>query len=381
VSRGGSSALVLFAAMVLTLFGQVALASSAATQRYPAVSDDNSESLVWSRLPPDRPLFGQTAVVDREGGRMVLIGGELDVNEPPTEFRQLRFSSLKWSPYDAGGEPPASRHGGILRGASLVLDEAERVALLSCDCENGGTHLLDLETDTWSRAPNDHERSLSGALLAYDPVGDVAILYGGLERGLPPILDEGMAYDLSDQRSGWRDLPAAPFRLTGQAVSYAPDARHVIAFGGQLPDGRASDELWILEVERMDEPDAWRQLVPGDGTDWPAARMGATLTMDPTTATAVLFGGYSVDGDLADQWLLDYSDPAAPQWHPLSIEDGPRPRAGHSAAWDGAARRVVVFGGVSSDGGIKVLDDTWALAASVQVRSRLFVPAATCGSD
>jgi hypothetical protein len=359
----------------LLAVGFVVLWCTVAASARLAGAADGYPFLVWTSLPPDRDLFGHAAVMDPFGDRMILLGGERDVNEPPFESRQLRFASLRWSTHEARGEAPASRHGGIVRGASVALDTAEQVVALSCDCANGGTHLLDLASDTWQRAPGDHERTVSGALLAYDPGGDQLVRYGGLERSLPPAIRAGMAYDMSDARRGWRDLPDAPFQLTSQAVAYVAGARHVLAFGGQDVAGEATDALWRLDLDRLGEEDAWRRIESEIG-DWPSPRMGASLTMDPASDTGVLFGGYTLYGEPHDHWILDYSEPDEPLWRQLDVETGPASRAGHSAVWDAARTRVTIYGGVSSTPGVRVWHDTWTIAGDAQVSRRLFVPSA-----
>lgn len=91
---------------------------------------------------------------------------------------------------------------------------------------------------------------------------------------------------------------------------------------------------------------------------------------DDQSATGILYGGYSTDADFGDIWLLDYRDSAAPQWSRVDPADseavgaGPGARSGHSAVWDAAGRRMVVYGGTrrTDDGGIAFLGDAWALA-------------------
>jgi hypothetical protein len=83
------------------------------------------------------------------------------------------------------------------------------------------------------------------------------------------------------------------------------------------------------------------------------------LTFVGDTSMAVLFGGYANGMDLADAWLLDYSDPESPVWERLEV-DGPAPgrRAGHSAVWDPEQEQVIIYGGIR---GLTYLDDAWAL--------------------
>jgi hypothetical protein len=95
----------------------------------------------------------------------------------------------------------------------------------------------------------------------------------------------------------------------------------------------------------------------------PAARQGATWTVDPSTGVAYLYGGTTsptidrpLEGGatLGDFWAYDLN---ADAWEPVvGTSDEPPPRSGHVAVWVEDVGLVVV-GGRGSDG--QALDDVW----------------------
>jgi hypothetical protein len=95
---------------------------------------------------------------------------------------------------------------------------------------------------------------------------------------------------------------------------------------------------------------AWRQI---DTTGKaPPAREDHTLTVSPDDATAYLFGGRTLDGQvLGDLWALDLASDA---WS--RVRGGPPARFGHNAAWvDGVG--LVIFAGQGQTG---FFNDLWA---------------------
>lgn len=321
---------------------------------------------MWQPLTSDESLAGHAAVMTRDH-RMVVHGGEQDVNQPPGAMRQLDLngSGAAWSTFPARGVPPASRLPGRgLPGSRAVIDAAEDVMLTVCDCAEGHTFLLDVASGNWTRAPRDADLPLWYSVLVYDAPRDRAVLYGGQVYGLGDQVAAALAtYDLSAARGGWRTLPDAPIAWVYQAAGVEPRSGHLVLFGGQDENGVPQAALWRLDLAQVGEAGAWVDITRLAGPG-PTARLGATLVFDPETGHGVLYGGYTAEGDLDDAWLLDYADPATPRWTRLAISGAaPGPRSGHSAVWDASKGRMVIYGGARQDvaAGARFLGDTWAL--------------------
>jgi hypothetical protein len=103
-----------------------------------------------------------------------------------------------------------------------------------------------------------------------------------------------------------------------------------------------------------------------DGTTWidrtsgprPVARESHAMAYDSARGRVVLFGGYSIYGNiLADTWEWDGST-----WVQRTPARNPVARYGHAMAYDCARRRVVLFGADSIDSTWEWDGGTWVLA-------------------
>src|SRR5262249_26139224 len=114
------------------------------------------------------------------------------------------------------------------------------------------------------------------------------------------------------------------------------------------------DDTWSLSLAG---PQTWTPLATSGGP--PPARFGATAIDDPVRQRLVLFGGLGASGVLNDVWVLDLA--GAPVWAMLAPAGAPPPpRYGHSAVYDPAGDRMIVFGGYAG----ARLGDLWQLTLS-----------------
>src|SRR5205823_9970466 len=93
-------------------------------------------------------------------------------------------------------------------------------------------------------------------------------------------------------------------------------------------------------------------------TGGPSPRYAQSAVYDPVGDRLIVFGGD--DGDLqSDVWALSLGGtPAWAQLSPAGI--GPGPRSRHTAIYDPAGGRMVVFGGR----GTTLSNEVWALTLS-----------------
>lgn len=101
---------------------------------------------------------------------------------------------------------------------------------------------------------------------------------------------------------------------------------------------------------------AWSQLSPGTG---PSARHGHTAIYDATNQRMIVFGGENGSGVQSDAWALSLGC-STPAWTLLS-SGGPA-RTEHSAIYDPSRQRMLVFGGEDASGNLT--SDVWALSLS-----------------
>ena len=123
---------------------------------------------------------------------------------------------------------------------------------------------------------------------------DRLVLYGGQTTGVPALGDV-WAYD--PVGTSWTPGPAsnAPPR---QLYAMASTGATAVVFGGGSIDADYLDDTWIINSNSLD-------MTPIDvGPLKPSGRAGATLIADPLHQGFLLFGGLNNAGPLGDTWAL-----------------------------------------------------------------------------
>jgi hypothetical protein len=139
---------------------------------------------------------------------------------------------------------------------------------------------------------------------------------------------------------------------TQKTPANAPSAQYDAAMA---PDRNGHLILFATETWEWDGS-SWTQLHPAHQ---PGARYFPAMVYDSLHGQSVLFGGRDpvTQAFLADTWIWNGSD-----WRLKSPSASPPARYLHSMAYDGAEKRVLMFGGYNSSGGpgiIPCLGDTW----------------------
>lgn len=165
------------------------------------------------------------------------------------------------------------------------------------------------------------------------------------------------AYRVADR--AWSDLSPrnSPPPVMGGSLAYDPVNDELVLFGGghvaeKGPDGRVAGYTgtWVYRAQDND----WRQL-PLDVQ--PPPRMNTRLVCDTKNQLLVLFGGDGQSHYLADTWLYDLK---TRQWRAAKAPGGPAPRAGHFTVYDPATGWVIIGGGYNRTD----LTDMWAYDAA-----------------
>lgn len=356
----------------LVLLTMTALSTPAEGQTAP---EPTPSDLAWSALAGDEPLAGHVAVLDGQGG-MLLLGGEADLGAPPRSLRRMDLESGDWSDFAVSGDLPTPRTAGRgLVGAKAIVDPEESLLVLVCDCDEGSVYFLDLDSGRWTLSASEPGLELWYPSFVYDAERDRGVIVGGDLFGTNTLVSAVWTLDLSEARSGWQAQPEAPFALLHQAAAIAPRTGHLVMIGGQNAGGVAVGDSWRLDLGSISEAGAWQRLPLPVDLPAPVARIGASLVFESVGDRALLYGGYRPLGESAanldDVWRLSHGTDSPPRWTMLGLdqpaEETPGARAGHSAIWDEAASRMIVFGGVQEeDGLLHYLDDAWQLASRAE---------------
>src|SRR5882724_981326 len=230
---------------------------------------------------------------------------------------------------------------------------------------------------------------------AYDPASNRLIIFGGCTNVPGPCNTFGRGASLNDlwvlaNANGqggtptWIQLtpsggpPPARFR---HAAVYDSVNNRMVIWGGDSTFGSLPDltDVWVLtNANGLDRASGlpatpnWTQLFPTggpptSGVSFPGREV-STAVYDSNTNRMVVFGGDACDPCTFknDVWVLTNANGlgGTPQWLQLFPTGGPpAPRTYHSAVYDAAGNRMIIFGGVAPGGiGSGPLSDTWVLA-------------------
>ena len=183
--------------------------------------------------------------------------------------------------------------------------------------------------------------------VVYRPANDTLYYFtGGLTA----------AYDVASRR--WSDLRPrrSPPPVLGGSLAYDPLNDEILLFGGghvaeRGPAGkvRGYTGAWIYSIR----DNTWRPL---ETAVEPPPRMNTRIVTDTRNGVLVLFGGDSQQAYLADTWLFDLRTRS---WR-KSAAPGPPARAGHFTVYDPETGLVLVGGGYNRTD----LSDMWGYDAA-----------------
>ncbi|MCE9532220.1 MAG: hypothetical protein K8T89_14040 [Planctomycetes bacterium] len=172
-----------------------------------------------------------------------------------------------------------------------------------------------------------------------------------------------VAYDVAERR--WRNLAPAqsPPPVLGGSLAYDPLHNEIVLFGGghvaeKRDDGRlvGYTDTWIYSFAQKN----WRR---HPSKTQPPPRMYYRLVTDTKNQVLVAFGGDGQSHYLADTWIFDLK---TRKWREANVA-GPPPRAGHFTVYNPKTSQVLVGSGFNNDN----LRDLWAFDAGKETWQRL----------
>ena len=232
-----------------------------------------------------------------------------------------------------------------------------------------------ISQENWPEARSKHA-------MAYDPVLDQLLLYGG-NIDEP---EENITWVW--QSDGWEGFVQAdgPGKIKGHAMCYHEASGRILMFGGEYPSGMMSSATWVWTgagwtQESINYPggrayfnlsyDPSREVVvmtgggstgtyEWDGSTWtyksaavyPPTRYYSGLAFDPESGETILFGGErSSSQRLGDMWSWN-----GERWREIELPVFPHERERNSLGYDQNSGNVVMFGGVSD---LNTSEETW----------------------
>jgi hypothetical protein len=320
--------------------------------------------LVWSELvasPPMDDLEGTTAIYDPDGDRLLLMGGF----DPylPDEYIYLGWTmglslgttpgwslATDWSEgidgrINAIGVYDSRQHRLIVQGGSSATGSL------------GDTWALDLiGAPTWSPLTSVPPLSRHGHAVAMDTRRSRMMVFGGRRYSMCSSCGWHYCSDLSahDGVGAWTSLPTpGPSGRAYSSMIYDPVRDRLVVYGGLYEADNGADQLFgEVWSYAFADPPTWSLLVPA-GTA-PAARYGHTAVYDAANDRMVVFGGTTAAGVTNEVWALDLD--GAGEWQALApLGTAPSARSGHTAIYDPRRARMVMVGASG---------DSWTLSLS-----------------
>ncbi|HKW97612.1 MAG TPA: kelch repeat-containing protein [Bryobacteraceae bacterium] len=245
-------------------------------------------------------------------------------NQIPDEWESLwsKQLPLAYSPRTYSGITSGAERT-VLRGATTEKEGAPRPDLnLAFDqvvwvptlrklvyFTGGLTAAYDPAARRWTDlTPKHSPPPVFGGSLAYDPVHDEIVLFGGGHVAEPGPGGKVVGYTgtwiFSPRENDWRQLPAAtlpPSRMNTRMVTDARDQK-LILFGGDSQSHYLAD-TWIFDLRTR----SWSE----SKLAGPQARAGHFAVYDTESGWMIIGGGYGRK-DLTDMWAYD---PRANSWH------------------------------------------------------------------
>jgi len=186
------------------------------------------------------------------------------------------------------------------------------------------------------------------------------VVFGGLSGSAPQ--NDVWELTLSGTPAWHQIVPAgaAPGARSGHAAVYDPVRDRMIVYGGT--GASVFGDVWALSFTGTP---TWTQLAP-TGTP-PASRVSSSAIYDPVRDRVVICAGQGAGGYRNDVWALTLS--GTPAWSQLLPTGGPPPgRSRHTAIYDSARDRMVMFGGKDAT---TSYNDVWTLSMGTPAWSSL----------
>jgi hypothetical protein len=310
-------------------------------------------TMMWSEIvpaTPDRPAArqGAAAIYDPLRDRMIVAGGA-GVSSTSDAWTMDLAGPLVWTPFDMGTASarvqPAAIHDPV-RDRLLMFGGSNGSPsndLVGVDLANGNPTLIGEGT-----LPAPSRRSGQAAI---DAIGRRLIVYGGWGSGAS---NETWILPL-DGASGWSQYPpnfVKPPQAEGPTGVTDRTTNHLVLWGGFLGTAGYGRDLWTLRLHGSMEWDNQGSIGA------PPGRQFHSAVMDEANRRMIVFGGLGETGRLADVW--QYSFDGAPGWTQLFPSgSGPAARDAHAAVYDPVGERMIVFAGRGAGG---ALGDVWVLS-------------------
>ncbi len=302
---------------------------------------------LWANLtpvssPPARSSFG--LVYDSRADLVVLFGGRSNFGGIYGDTWTYNVTSNRWAWMNPATTWPA------LADVGMAYDPvADRVIVFGGSNlgPQGDTWALDLDNATWTNLnPSNAPAPRNLPMMTYDATTDRIILFGGASQG--GVVNDTWTYAFATNT--WTDVTTtkAPSARAEGTLSYDSRSQRSILFGGWSFAG-AHDDTWTYDAV----DNTWTNATKGVA---PPANLGGTA-FDPLENETLLLLTGSTLPPYETTWTFDF---ATSLWTSMSMPGSGLPRSFLAMAYDSRAGLSVVFGGLmNATRGVTVNNQTW----------------------
>jgi N-acetylneuraminic acid mutarotase len=364
----GSAVLLVFV-LVLAVFA-FAQSNSASEpgKDVPANSLGSIGTVTWTNMTPSNapaPRGMSAFAYDPPSGSFVLFGGfDADSNFfNDTWSYNLGLNSWQnLSPVQHPDMTDASAYAYDSAQQEMILFPVFNLSNIASPVFNE-TWSYDSSANNWSNleASNAPEIGIGGSA-AYDSQSDKLVLFGGVNFASGANSNETWSYDFTT--NNWTNLTTvqSPPALLYTTMAYDSESDRVIMFGGIYQDSMGNNiplnDTWSYDFDS----NTWTNMSPASS---PHERLGAASVYDPVSDQVIIFGGANETGAYDDLWAYDYNSNS---WSEVTQISKPTARAFGMMSIDPSTRTIVLFGGWADvSGNALPLNDTWAAQLGVPI--------------
>ena len=266
---------------------------------------------------------------------MLIFGGTTSAGETNTLWS---FKDGQWTFLAENGPQPRE-------DALLIHNTDEGATYLIGGRHNGtGVTYSDMwkwDAGTWSQVPGSLPFApVTHAAGCYDKANKRLLVFGGIKN--KQLSNQIWSWD----GTTWSSINTGPSARLAASLVYSAQRQNVYLFGGSLQNGTVQKDVWMLENT------TWTKV----NDNFPQV-MHSAYGVSEYGKNFLVFGGFASTGQSSDTWLFD---PEANTWTKLE-GTGPGPRALHSITFDPQSNSALMFGGGSA--GV-VLDELWRFNGS-----------------
>ncbi|HZS14580.1 MAG TPA: endo-1,4-beta-xylanase [Candidatus Dormibacteraeota bacterium] len=258
----------------------------------------------------------------------------------------------------AGMAMPLTSSAATSTWTQLASGPAGQFGAMAYDQATGTDVLFTESGQTWTwngtawtqQSPAASPQGRLGAGIAYDPVHQQVVLFGGETVSGSTFFDDTWTWN-GTTWTQQQPTVSPPTRL-GASMAWDSAQKRVILFGGFGDIAVFFADTWAWNGS------SWTELTANAVTEGagPDPRAGAMMSDDEANNSVVMFGGVNATGALGDTWVW-YDGGTAGQWTKISTATSPVARGGGKLAYSSTAKAPVLFGGLSASS--TLLSDTW----------------------